>query len=268
MLGPTLFLLAILVLTATVAVSGIGAFARASIQNATTTVMQTALNHSIQSFQRAVASQLGAGGPINPSNIGNFGRVPVSPFLQNPRSIVPPAEVVEQLSSFSVTEDFVNSTAVEPACGNTAPAASTPDTVVDAQCSNWVAETRMAAQIVITVRVQPGGPVIAQRTENMTFRLFADAPFVALVGLKDGDARDPTVGDVNAVSPHEGDDGGFGGPNSGLETGTSPTNDTTIHIRYECRNGGSACPGTPDPAGDNLKNLPWSNGGAVAAGGP
>jgi hypothetical protein len=268
MLGPTLFLLTILLLTATVAISGIGAFARASIQNATTTVMQTALNHGIQSFQRSVAAQLGAGGPIDPSNISSFGQAPVSQFLQNPRLIAPPAEVVEQLSSFSVTEDFVNSTAVEPACGTTVSDASTPDTVVDAQCSNWVAETRMAGQIIITVRVQPGGPVIAQRTENMTFRLFADAPFTALVGLKDGDARDPTVGDVNAVSPHEGDNGGFGGPSSSLETGTAPTNDTTIHIRYECRNGGNPCPGAPVPAGDNLKNLPWSNGGAVAAGGP
>jgi hypothetical protein len=269
MLGPALFLIAILFLTASVAIAGIGAFARASIQNATTTVIHTALNHAIHSYAANVAAQVAnqedqayQTARLLPTDYGAI--QPVS-ALQNPGTIVAPAAVTEQISSYYVTETFAT-TGAPPSCGNPAQQGLS-DVVTAAQCSRWIWETRMSGSVDIAVFSAPpgtaGSALLAERTETITFRLFADAPFVAIVGLKDGDARDPTTDDVNAISPHEGDLGGYSSVTGPMvDDPTHPVDDTTIHVYYECHNPNPnvTCPGQPFPAGDQPQNLHWQNG--------
>jgi hypothetical protein len=282
MLGPALFLMAILFLTTTVAIAGIGAFARASIQNATTTVIHTALNHAIHAYASNVANQISNQESLDPNyqsvriNATSIQAIRPVAALQDPRTIVAPSSVTEQIGQYFVTEDFQQSMtpgsateATPPTCGNPAPQAGLTDVATDAQCSPWVWETRMSGSVDVTVFSgppgAPGSALLAERTETLTFRLFADPPFVAVVGLKDGDARDPTSDDVNGVSPHEGDLGGYASTtNPMVGSGVPPpASDTTIHIYYQCQNpvnGSSVCPGPPFPAGDSPKNLPWHHG--------
>jgi hypothetical protein len=105
-----------------------------------------------------------------------------------------------------------------------------------------------------------------QRTETLTLRLTADAPFVSVVGLKDGDARDPTIDDVNQPSQHEGDLGGYSAVTGPLgSSDAQATGDTTIHLYYQCQTrAGGLCPGSPFPAGDDPTNLQWHNANTPA----
>jgi len=276
MLGPMLFLISVLFLTATVAIAGIGAFARASIQNAATTVMQTALSHAVEAYQLDVAAQIRAEEGTDPasyqtslSGTADVRNVPALAALQNPDAIPALAPIAEQISSYFVTEVFANTTAVPPSCAAPNPQAPAPDVATFAQCSPWVSETRMSGSVTVTVYAgsptAPNPTVLAQRVETVTFRLFADEPFVSIVGIKDGDARDPTVDDVNAASPHEGDVGGYAPSSGPLDTsGNQPAGDTTIHLYYECHDpANNPCPGTPFPAGDQPVTLRWQNGNAT-----
>src|SRR5476649_378765 len=103
MLGPALFLIAILFLTASVAIAGIGAFARASIQNATTTVIHTALNHAIHAYASNVANQISNQESLDPNyqsvriNATSIQAIRPVAALQDPRTIVAPSSVTEQI---------------------------------------------------------------------------------------------------------------------------------------------------------------------------
>ncbi|GAC1584652.1 MAG: hypothetical protein NVS3B28_06150 [Candidatus Velthaea sp.] len=268
MLGPALFLVAILFLTATVAIGGVGAFARATVHDAANAAIRTGFAHALADYQQSIAAQIQASeGPnyyADAQKRQNIGEIPSIPALADPvHAIAAPAARTERIGVAFVSEASQNTTAVSPDC--TAGLLRPGDVAVRAQCAPWVAESRLSAQIVITVYggdpAQAGATALAARTQTFAFRLFADAPYVALTGLKDGDARHPDSDDPNAVDPHEGDASGFA-PAAGplLTTAAPAAGDTTIHVLYDCQNAGAACPQNPNPPGDVPRDVPWQNG--------
>jgi len=277
-LAPVAFLLAILVLATGVAVAGIGAAARASLHAAARAAIAPAFHRAVDGYQAQIAAllaaQLAAAPPRETAN--GVAAVAVPPALADPATIPAPARITETIAPFVVTEDLANTTLAAPSCTNSeddAPASGTdaPDTVVAAQCSPWVAESRLSASITVDVwqsdpATNPSAPLLAQETETVAFRLVADAPYAMLVGVKTGDARDPTDDSVTDTSPQEGDAGGYSTAAAPLAT---PPGDTTIHITYRCEPSATnqACPYTPlaNSPGDDPSPLPWHNGNAQPA---
>jgi hypothetical protein len=273
MLAPVAFLLTILVLATGVAVAGIGAAARASLHAAAHAAIAPAFHHAVDGYQTQIAAliaaQLAAAPPDAASSVAN---VVVPPALADPATIAAPARSTESMPPFVVTEDVANTTLAAPSCASSASdAAGGPDTVVAAQCSPWVAESRLSASITVAVwgsdpAVNPSAPLLAQETETVAFRLVADAPYAMLAGVKTGDARDPTDDSVVDPSAHEGDADGYSTAVSPVAT---PSGDTTIHVTYRCEpsTANQACPYTPlaNSPGDDPTALPWQNGNAQPA---
>jgi len=274
MLAPVAFLLAILVLATGVAVAGIGAAARASLHAAAHAAVAPAFHHAVDGYQAQIAAliaaQLAAAPPRDAAN--GVATVAVPAALADPATIPAPARITETIAPFVVTEDLANTTLAAPSCSAPqADPAEDSDTVVAAQCSPWVAESRLSASITIAVwqsdpATNPSAALLAQETETIAFRLVADAPYAMLAGVKTGDARDPTDDSVSDTSPHEGDAGGYSTAAAPLAT---PPGDTTIHVSYRCEPSASneACPYTPlaNSPGDEPSPLPWHNGNAQPA---
>jgi hypothetical protein len=279
MLAPVAFLLTILVLATGVAVAGIGAAARASLHAAAHAAIAPAFHHAVDGYQAQIAaliaSQLAAAPPEAASSVAS---VAVPPALADPATIAAPARITESIPPFVVTEDVTNTTLAAPSCtdsGATAPGsgneANDPDTVVAAQCSPWVAESRLSASIVVNVwgsdpAANPGARLLAQETETVAFRLVADAPYAMVAGVKTGDARDPADDSVVDPSAHEGDADGY---STAVAPVATPPGDTTIHVTYQCQPSAAnqACPYTPlsNSPGDDPTALPWQNGNAQPA---
>jgi hypothetical protein len=271
-LAPVAFLLTILMLATGVAVAGIGAAARASLHASAHAAIVPAFHQAIDGYQAQIAtliaSQLAAAPPGNATSVA---AVAIPPALADPATIGAPPRRTESIPPFVVTEDVTNTTLAAPSCTAPAADASDHDTVVAAQCSPWVAESRLSAAITVNVwgsdpAANPAAPLFAQETETVSFRLVADAPYAMLAGVKTGDARDPTDDSVVDPSVHEGDADGYSTAVSPVAT---PPGDTTIHVTYQCQPGAGdeACPYAPlaNSPGDDPTALPWQNGNAQPA---
>jgi len=277
MLAPVAFLLTILVLATGVAVAGIGAAARASLHAAAHAAVAPAFHHAVDGYQAQIAAliaaQLAAAPPRDAAN--SVAAVAVPPALADPATVGAPARITESIPPFVVTEDIANTTLAAPSCTDSADAphlgVDAPDTVIAAQCSPWVAESRLSASITVDVwgsdpAADPAAPLLAQETETVAFRLVADAPYAMLAGIKTGDARDPTDDSVADASPHEGDADGYSTAVAPLAT---PAGDTTIHLTYQCQPSAAnqPCPYVPlaNSPGDDPTSLPWMSGNAEPA---
>jgi hypothetical protein len=274
MLAPVAFLLTILVLATGVAVAGIGAAARASLHAAAHAAVAPAFHHAVDGYQAQiaalVAAQLAAAPPRDAAS--GVAALAVPPALADPATIAAPARITESLPPFVVTEDIANTTLAAPSCAD-APESGpdAPDTVIAAQCSPWVAESRLSASITVDVwgsdpAANPAAPLLAQETATVAFRLVADAPYAMLAGVKTGDARDPTDDSVADASPHEGDADGY---STAVAPPATPPGDTTIHLTYQCQPSATnqPCPYVPLAAspGDDPTARPWKNGNAEPA---
>jgi len=273
MLAPVAFLLTILVLATGVAVAGIGAAARASLHAAAHAAIAPAFHHAVDGYQAQIAALIAAQlAAAPPSSASGVATVAVPPALADPTTIPAPARITERVAPFVVTEDIANTTLAAPSCSAAASAgADDPDTVVAAQCSPWVAETRLSASITVDVwagdpAANPSAALLAQETETVAFRLVADAPYAMLAGVKTGDARDPTDDSVTDPSAHEGDAGGY---STAVAPAATPAGDTTIHVTYACEPSAAnqPCPYVPRSTspGDDPTALPWHNGNAQPA---
>jgi hypothetical protein len=142
------------------------------------------------------------------------------------------------------------------------------------QFAAQVNESRASIQIGVTVTVNSN--VIAQRTSDVTLRLFAQGPFSAIAGVKEDPSADPaSIGD----SAQEGDSGGDPGNASAgpaLSTNSNTTvlpGDTRYHLLFACHGSNATDCGFSHPPpdqsvtatgksfgnGTSLQTLPWIN---------
>jgi hypothetical protein len=174
-------------------------------------------------------------------------------------------------------------TSSAPQCTGASSEGASSDVAQDVQCSPWVQESRLSAQIVVQVSpagAAPGTAVLLRRVENVTFRLFAAPPYVAIVGRQDAAAiasnvNDPNAVDVGSGAAHEYDTAGRNSAPLAADASSGTVNDgpgdTVVHVIYSCTNPtGGPCPQMPAPPdiGAVQPALPWNNGnGRANAGG-
>jgi hypothetical protein len=258
-LGTTLWLTIVLALLAATLLDAAGGFARASVHAAADHAVEAAMHDALAAYQNAVAAAVAsasapdaaAGYPAalaaiaapfsGAVNGGAFGDAPAVAYAVTPTTVV------------------------APACGDDAGDPAAPDVVAWLQCADGIAESRMSLHVVARV-TDSSGAVVAQRDQYVTLRVFAQPPYTAVVGRKDGDAV-ALATDGGAAPPHEGDTGGD--TVSGAEAAAAspwPAGGTLIHVRYECHDGAGSCANAapPDPDAALRAGVRWRNGNQPA----
>ncbi len=263
MLGTTLAMTIAIALLAAALLDGAAAFARAGVHAAAEHAVEAATRDALADYQNALRTALANASPSD-SNAGYGAAISTVP---SPLSRTYPAgSDGAPAGAPSVAYEVVPTTISPPACDAPPATPNAADVVAWLQCGSGVAESRMSLRITARV-LDPGGAVLAQREQYVTLRLFAQAPYSALVGAKDGDAATLATGGA-ASPPHEGDVGGdtiAGAP--APQTTPWPAGGTLIHVRYECHDGGGSCANAapPDPDAAGLRpGVRWQNGNQPA----
>ena len=205
----------------------------------------------------AMARRPGSG---SPPVLGNYTAAIAA--IPNPLVRTFAANVGAAAPGFTLSYTVVPTTLAPPVCASAAPAAG-PDAIAWLQCSGFVQESRLSLRVRVDVLDAAGVQLLAQRQQYLTLRLFAEPPYSAPVGRKDGGAENPTSGDALAAPAHEGDLGGD--TVSGIAPPPAspwPAGGTLIHVQYECLDGAGHClnAAPPDPDGDLRFDARWTNG--------
>ena len=246
MLAASLFFAAVIALASGVVLEGGLGFTRISTKHAAQHYVEAGLVQARAALLQDLASQIASrAGTLNA-----------------------PAPVTAASGPFTSSATF-------RLVGDVADSQSANVSATDLQTHPSIAEGRVAATIVETVRTR-SGTALASRTEYLTVRTFALPPYVAVDGITDGaGARDV---------PHEADAGGCDPATPAACDANNPTtpsstaapagsmtwSDTRIRALRQCVDGGSgACGAQPylsaDPA-NIVPKTPWFNGNAQNGG--
>ena len=254
MLAQTLFLLAIVALFASTAMAGIAGVARAQTAALAKAHVADGAHAALAAYERDIAAEIAREAGAPPAS---YGAPPAALDALNGRFAWPEKSGVlaaDGSSPLRVAYDVLPTTQTFPACtaGGAAVNAG-PDVANNAQCSNFVQESRLS--LAITTSVGPAdanGAVtsLARGRFTVTLRLFAQPPYAMLAGAKD--AGDPS-------DLHEGDVAGWSGQNT-----AATADDSTIHVVYACTGDAACTTSLPKPE-DRTTPLPWSNGNGLAA---
>jgi hypothetical protein len=256
MLAQTLVLLAALAAFATTAVAGIAGAARARTVAAAKSLVAPATETALATYLRAVAAAIAAQAPPPDAAAS-----PPSLDALNGRATFAPAHYVERAdaSTLTIAVDVTPTAPTLPACAPASGDVNTgPDVAVNAQCSPFVQESRLALDVVTEIGITDGTgaltPLAHGRT-TVTLRLFAQPPYAMVSGAKD----EPLPGE-----PHEADTAGYGNALTTFLPTAPLDGDTTIHVVYACAPAlGDCATSQPRPA-DDPTQLPWTNGNGPA----
>lgn len=260
MLGTTLWLLVATVLLATALLDAGAALARASVHAAAAHAAESAMHDALADYQNRLGAAIAADDPSDAA----AGYSAALAALPNPlsRTFALGSDGAPS-NAPSVAYDVVPTTVVAPGCAGAAATSSSPDAIGWLQCGGDVAESRVSLRIDVRV-LDPSAAVLVQRAQYVTLRVFAQAPYSAVVGRKDGDAAAPI--DANGAPAHEGDLGGdtVSGAPAVAAASPWPASGTLIHVRYECHDGAGSCANAapPDPDAGLRANARWQNGNA------
>jgi hypothetical protein len=281
MLGTTLwFVLAIGVLAGAL-LNGAAAFARAGVQAAADHAVESAMHDAVADYQNALqtaiaqsAAPLAPSEPFTGSAPSLDGYAHALAALPNPlQRTFPPSEQIAQTGPrFTLAYTVTPTTLAAPHCPQlgTVPASQGPDAIAWLQCGGFVQESRISLHVVVNVLDAAGAQTFARRDQYVTLRLFAEPPYSALVGRKDGAAPGDTdsSGASPSAAPHEGDLGGgtISGASPPPAASPWPSGGTLIHVRYECVDGAGHCANAapPDPDADLRAGTRWANGNQPA----
>lgn len=263
MLGPTLSLVAIVVLAAALGISVIGSAARAAVATMAERELDAGVRHAISRFQGTIEAAIG---PTITQALANG--TPADPtLLSQTAAALAPAMYADSTQSLAMRETVTPTTVRVPACTGADPGAS--DLATEVQCSPWVQETRASIRILVDVLAPDGATPLAHRDVTVTLRLFALPPYSAVTGLKDTTVPTPTDPNVNdeSTAAHEDDGAGRGAsalsPDVRTGAGASGASDTAIHVQFQCM-GATNCDRPRPPTPDELTNRTWQNGNTAS----
>jgi len=268
-LGTALWFVVALGVMATVLLDAAATFGRAGVQAAANRAVEAAMHDAVADYQNQLqasmtlaAAALASPQPFagSPPVLGNYTAAIAA--IPNPLVRTFAANVGAAAPGFTLSYTVVPTTLAPPVCASAAPAAG-PDAIAWLQCSGFVQESRLSLRVRVDVLDAAGVQLLAQRQQYLTLRLFAEPPYSAPVGRKDGGAENPTSGDALAAPAHEGDRGGD--TVSGIAPPPAspwPAGGTLIHVQYECLDGAGHClnAAPPDPDGDLRFDARWTNG--------
>ena len=269
MLGTALWFVVALGITATVLLDAAATFGRAGVQAAANRAVEAAMHDAVADYQNqfqasmaVAAAALASPQPFagTPPSLGNYTAAVAA--IPNPLVRTFAAAAGAAAPHFTLSYTVAPTTLAPPVCASAPPAAG-PDAIAWLQCSGFVQESRLSLRVRVDVLDAAGVQLLAQRQQYLTLRLFAEPPYSALVGRKDGGAENPTSGDALAAPAHEGDLGGD--TVSGIAPPPAspwPAGGTLIHVQYECLDGAGHCVNAapPDPDGDLHFDARWTNG--------
>jgi len=265
MLGTTLAMTIAIALLAAALLDGAAAFARAGVHAAAEHAVEGATRDALADYQNALGAAIANANAADAAS-GYAGAIAT---LANPYShAAANGSTGSPATAFAVAYDVVPTTVSAPACGAPGATANAPDAIGWLQCGGGIAESRMSLHVTARV-LDPNGAVLAQREQYVTLRLFAQPPYSAVDGAKDGDAASVATG-TTASPAHEGDAGGdtiSGAPSPSTAASPWPAGGTLIHVRYECHDGAGSCANAapPDPDASGLHaGVRWQNGNAPA----
>ncbi len=257
MLGTTLWIVIAIGLLATALLDAGAMLARASVHAGADHAVENAMHDALAAYQNRLGAAVAADDPADAQ--AGYGVALAS--MPNPfAGTSAPADGGAPPVSYAV----VPTTVVAPVCSDAPAPAAAGDVVAWLQCGGDIAESRVSLRVDVRV-LDPGGAVLAQRTQYVTLRLFAQPPYSAIVGAMDGDADAPaSIG--GAPPAHEGDVGGdtVSGVQPAPAASAWPAGGTLIHVRFECHDGAGSCANAapPDPDGALRANARWQNGNA------
>jgi hypothetical protein len=265
-LGTTLWFVIALGVLATVLLDAAAMFGRAAVTAAANHAVETAAHDAVADYQNRLQTAIGAiiaqasPAPTLPSP-GTYAAALAA--MPNPLEA---SRTDDQLAATALTLTYrvVPTTLSAPDCGVTGDAAGA-DTIAWLQCSDVVDESRLSLQITIDVDDTSGTHTLAHREEYVTLRLFAEPPYSAPVGRKDGGADDPAGAGALDIPAHEGDLGGDTVSGAAVPAVSPwPAGGTLIHVRYACFDGVGHCANAapPDPDAALRSNARWTNGNA------
>ncbi|WP_317994785.1 hypothetical protein [Vulcanimicrobium alpinum] len=258
MLGIALWFALVLALLAVAVLDGAATFARASVHAAADHLAAAALQDAVADYQQrlqaaiaASASQLASPAPFagTPASLDGYAAALAGLPATVTRTIAPGGDA--RGTRFTVTYAVTPTTVAPPSCDGSAHAGS--DAIARLQCSGFVQESRISLRVDASILDASGVQTYARRETYVALRLFALPPYSAIVGSDDGAADAPAGGDALTAPAHEGDLGG-----------TTPG--TSIHVRYECRDGAGHCANAapPDPDAALRTGASWTDGNQPA----
>lgn len=253
MLAASLFFAAVLALATGVVLEGSLGFARASAKHVAQHYAESGLAQARAALLQGLASEIASG----------------SRALTAP----PPLAATSACGASSISCPFTVSAAFALA-GDVDGSPSSNVVATDLQTHPSIAEGRLAATIIETVRAR-GGTVLASRTQYLTIRTFTLPPYVAIDGATDAaGARDASyeadAGGCDPATPSACDANNLSAPSTSAPAGSMTWNDTRIRALRQCVDGGNgACASQPyrsaDPANISPQT-PWFNGNARSNG--
>lgn len=218
MLAGTLYALALVALLAATILSAGLAMTRMTISRMAQPYITAGYQRALTSLEQSVSADMQTGGIPSPAPV-------FTPI---------PAQCANAACTYKTSETIALTTTGAPVNGSACDASKT-NCAPNVQSNAYVAESRVAAQISVTV-TDASGATVATRTGTVILRTFDAPPYVTLAGSRDG-----TFDDI-AASHAAGDDGGAPPATPDPCASASPgiADDTTVRVAY--RNAGSgAC---------------------------
>jgi hypothetical protein len=251
MLAQTIVIVAMLAIFAASAIAGVAGAARARTANVAKALIVPGIETALGRYQRYVAATI-ASQSMPPS--GAAAAPPPEVLALNGATAWVEQRSLEDADSgpLRIAVDIVPTAQSAPACDGDGELG--PDTAVAVQCSPFVQESRLSLAISSAVGpADASGAVspIARSRYTVTLRLFAQAPYAVVTGVKD--AADPD-------GFHEADLAGWGGALGPFGSPGPSADDTTIHVIYQCVPGTGSCANSNPPPPDAPTTLPWTNG--------
>ena len=210
MLAGALFYVALIALVATTILSAGFAMTRMTIARMAQPYIAAGYQRATSSLEQTVSAEMQAGGVPYPRPTFT----PLAAACANAACTYKTAETI----AFTDSGAASSAGACDASQTNCAP---------NVQSNAYVGESRLTAQITVTV-TDAGGSTVASRSGAVILRTFASPPYVALAGSRDG-----TFDDV-AASHTAGDDGGAppATPNPCASGTTGVADDTTVRVAY------------------------------------
>lgn len=220
MLAGVLGYVALFALVAATMLSAGLAMTRMTIERMTRPYYLSGYQRAAASLEQTIAADMQRGGVPNPAPAFT----PIPPVCANSTCTYRIAETISFIQAAPATPG--------PACD-----ASQTNCAANVQTNGYVAESRVTAQITVTL-LDARGYSLGVRTATVALRTFQSPPYAAIAGSRDGAFDDVSNG------ASAGDDGGAAPAPNACAPPPSVSDDTSVRVEYRNKTTGACTDGS------------------------
>ena len=222
MLAGALYYIALVALVGATILSAGLAMTRVTISRMAQPYITAGYQRALASLEQTVSSDMQAGGVPYPA----------------PTFTPIPAECANAACTYKTSETIALTTAAAPVNAAACDASQT-NCAPNVQSNAYVAESRLTAQISVTV-TDASGATVAMRTGAVILRTFDAPPYVGVAGSREGTFDD--IASLHAA----GDDGGAppATPNPCASVSPGVVDDTAVRVAYHNASSGACANGS------------------------